>query len=134
MPVLDLVSFDEMIRDHCPRPGDRIKQYVVDGRRESRWERETCPSIHIDEHMDNTGLECRNYGPTRWTDLSHDCCDVCCEMQESTKDQSDVETWLAERAQRPPVCSDRSLLSDVIEDYGDIVMAKNPMFAMLRKP
>lgn len=110
-----LVSMSALFKDMYPRPGDRLKQWVVDQRREAKWERETCPRVSIAEHKDNTDAWCRNAGLTPWTFLSHDCCSTCCDLHEATESRADVQAWLAEKAKRPPVEQDRAKLSDEVE-------------------
>lgn len=45
-------STDSLFKDIYPRPGERIKQWVVDVRREDAWARETCPRFTMDPHND----------------------------------------------------------------------------------
>jgi hypothetical protein len=119
MSDMDLITVAEMMRDYFAPPGTRLKQYVVDKRREHAWELETCPKVTMAEHDDNTGLSCRNtYVPVPWTYLDHDCCDVCGDEHEKLRSRDDVQAWLAEKEKRPPICADRSKLSDEIQpDY-----------------
>jgi hypothetical protein len=107
-----VTSFDAMFRDLYPQPGDRIKQWVVDSRRESAWESQTCPKVDVPEHDDNTGTGCRNVGRLPWTYLRHDCCSECEDIHDQTASRPDVVAWLAEKAARPPVEADRSKYSD----------------------
>lgn len=110
----NLASFDQTLRDFFPKPGERIKQYVVDMRRESAWERETCPRFLIGAHQDNTDAVCRNAGDVAWTDLAHDCCDTCCTEHEHHGHEPQVVAWLEQKAARSPVCADKSQLSDEV--------------------
>jgi len=129
---MSLSSFDSTLKDYYPAPGTRIKQYVVDQRREDKWERETCPRFHIDVHDDNTGLSCRNAGAVPWTFMSHDCCNICCDLHEEKATDPEVLAWQEERAKRPPVCTDHDKLSDEIAP--DLVFRANPVFKLMREP
>ena len=109
-------SLNETMKDVYPRPGTRIKQWVVDARREQQWERDTCPRIVMNDHEDNTGAPCRNcYGSVPWTYLDHDCCQICGDEHERIRMRPDVQAWLTERAARPAIEPDHSKLSDEIE-------------------
>ena len=119
------------MKDFYPLPGTRLKQYVVDQYREAAWERETCPRFDVEEHDDNTGLRCRNEGPTPWTYLDHDCCHDCGDRHTALRDGPSVRAWLEEKAKRPPIESDRTKLSDEIAR--DLSLKENPVFAMLKK-
>jgi hypothetical protein len=111
-----ITSMDQLFRDMYPLPGTRLKQWVVDSRRERAWEVQTCPRVVVPVHDDNTGLECRNARSTvAWTDLNHDCCGECNELMEATESRDDVSAWLAEKAKRPPIEQDRTKLSDEVE-------------------
>jgi len=112
---LNLVSWNDVMRDYYPLPGTRIKQYVLEERREAAWARSTCPTVHVPAHEDNCECGCRNSGPTPWIDLDHDSCCICGDLHEATRDRTDVQAWLAERAARPPVTTDHDALSDEIE-------------------
>jgi hypothetical protein len=107
----------DIMRDMYPQPGERIKQWVVDTRRESEWERATCPRFPMYGHDDNTGIECRNSrAVVPWTWLEgHDCCYVCNDIGDGLRDNADVQRWQAERAARPPIEADRDRLSDEVE-------------------
>lgn len=120
----------DTLRDFYPLPGTRIKQWVVEARRELTWELETCPRVTIDPHDDNTGVPCRNHGYVPWTHLDHDCCDVCCALHDSKKVGADVVSWLSERAQRPAITADREALSDQIEPRRP--MPVHPLVARMR--
>lgn len=115
MSDVDLQSMSALFKDMYPQPGERIKQWVVDTRREDQWEQKTCPRFETSEHDDNTGIECRNSASkVPWTHLEHDCCNECCSMHEHFQRDAVVRTWLDEKAKRPPICEDRSKLSDEI--------------------
>ena len=129
--VVDLALVANMYRDHYPAPGERIKQYVVDGRREAAWERDTCPQFDVDVHEDNTGAGCRNAGLTWWTYLeSHDCCYVCNDAADAARGTPSLESWLLERAKRPPIETDRDKLSDEVQP--DYMMLPNPALAFFK--
>lgn len=116
MAISDLTSINAMLKDHYPLPGERIKQYVVDMRRESKWERDTCPAFDVAEHEDNTGASCRNVPRAPWHDLEqHDCCYVCNDQADSLREGPSVQAWLAEKARRPPIETDKSKLSDEVQ-------------------
>jgi len=108
-------------KDYYPMPGERIKQYVVDGRRETAWERETCPKFKIAGHVDNCDdgrgySTCFNAGMVTWDALvSHPHCETCNDFGETLRDDARVLSWLAEKARRPPIEPDRSKLSDEVE-------------------
>lgn len=110
-----MVSVGALFKDMYPRAGERIKQWVVDQRKQHEWEQATCPWVDIAEHDDNTGVWCHNSGRARWVDMAeHHCCHACGDMAEHTRMRLDIVAWKAERAARPLVCSDRSVLSDEI--------------------
>jgi hypothetical protein len=116
-----IVSIDSLLKDMYPLPGQRIKQWVVDQRREDDWECETCPKIDIVSHEDNTGTTCRNVGPLPWTFLDHDCCYTCGELHEATRTLAVVQEWLAEKAKRPPIEQDRAKFSEEVQaDFGPV--------------
>jgi hypothetical protein len=123
------VSIHELFRDMYPAPGSRLKQWVVDSRREQKWEDQTCPRFDVPEHDDNTGASCRNVGRSTWKQLEHDCCGVCCDLQDEKADDAQVAAWLTELDKRPPIEADRSKLSDEIEP--DWHLAPHPF---LREP
>lgn len=131
MTRLDLMSFDAVVRDYFPQPGERLKQYVVDERREHGWAMATCPSVPVDAHLDNTGAEC-GY-ETRWIDLFHaHCCSTCGAIADKTQGLPAIAEWRAERDARPKPCADRALLSDEI--VPPLELSKTPMLAFLRRP
>lgn len=132
-PHVDLESFDRTLRDLYAAPGTRIKQWVVELRREQAWAAKTCPRIDVPEHIDNcmplgwdVGFDseygppiggravCRNVGSTQWTHLDHDSCHTCGDLHEATRSRPDVAAWIALRALRPPITSDREALSDEV--------------------
>lgn len=119
-----------MMKDLYPLPGTRIKQWVVDQRREAAWAAETCPRVGVPRHDDNTGCECRNFGPNLWAWLAHDCCSFCDDLYEYMAGRPDIAAWLVEKAARPAPTSDRSLLSDEIEP--DYSLKLNPLFNLVK--
>lgn len=125
-----LTTFDALLKDMYPLPGTPLKQWVVDQRRESRWESETCPRFTPGEHEDNTGVECRNsITSVPWTHLAHDCCYFCNDLGERYEQTPEVQAWLAEKAKRPEVCADRTKFSDEVER--DWSMQLSPILALL---
>jgi hypothetical protein len=132
--AVTLTSANETLKDFYPLAGTRLKQYVVDTRRELDWERETCPTFEVPEHDDNTGATCRNaYGPTSWEQLDHGACSICGVLRRFISNDARVVAWVAEKASRPPIESDRTKLSDEIEP--ERALEPHPMLAMLaRKP
>lgn len=113
--TVDTVSFDALLRDLHPLPGQRVRQWVVDTRKREEWKRATAPRIHVSDHMDNTGIECRNGGSVPVYALEHDCCGHCNDVYAVAAGNPEVAEWLAELAKRPPVCEDRTKYSDEIE-------------------
>lgn len=126
----DTFSLDSIMKDLYPMPGQRIKQWVVDRRREDAWAQATCPKFFIPSHVDNTGLECRNAtGLTPWCRLAHDCCQTCDVLEEVLRGRDEVVNWVAERELRPPIESDRSKLSDEVQpDFGP-----SPLFSFIKR-
>lgn len=118
-----VTEMGSLFKDMYAAPGTRLKQWVVDARREDAWERETCPVFEVPEHEDNTGMPCRNEGVTRWTWLDHDCCNDCNDRGTALRDDPSVQAWIAEKAKRPPIEADRSKLSDEVQpDYPAITI------------
>jgi hypothetical protein len=115
MAKLDLEAFDPMLMDMYALPGARLKQWVVDSRRNGKWERETCPMVDVPVHDDNCESRCRNSGPTRWSYLDHDACHICNDLMEQAAEWPDIIAWKSERAKLPPIESDRSKLSNEFE-------------------
>lgn len=130
---INLTAMDSTLKDVYALPGTRLKQWVVDARREQQWERETCPRFAMREHNDNCGGSCRELAAlAMWTHLAHhDCCGECNDMAEAVASTPEVVAWLAERDARPPICQDHTLLSDEIQE--DYAMTENPILKMLRK-
>lgn len=129
---MSVTSFTVVMKDMYPLSGTRMKQWVVETWRGLAWERETCPRIFIPVHDDNTGIQCRESGPTQWTHAEmHDCCAICNEMAEGARRDPPVVQWLAERAARPPVTPDRETLSDEIAP--DISLRDSPFLKMLKR-
>lgn len=131
MTTTTLESVTATIKDMYPRPGERIKQWVVDAQREYQWELETCPRFFVHRHIDNTGLECRNAGPTPWIHLNHDCCYTCGDMHGLFSVRPETVEWVHEKAKRPPIETDRSKLSDEIAP--DTSMTEHPMLAAFKE-
>lgn len=136
MTAHTLTTFDGLVRDMYPPPGTRLKQWVVDQRREAAWQRETCPLVLTETHDDNTGVPCHCSGAAQWAYLeSHDCCGDCNDLAEATRDRPDVAAWLKLKAERPPVCADRDKFSDEVEpDRMATSLRESPVLAMLRRP
>lgn len=113
--ISTIVSFDSLLKDLHPRPSDRIKQWVIDERTRREWIAKTCPRIDVAEHRDNTDYDCRNMTCPLWYDaLKHDCCSVCTDAAEATRDRADIAAWCSEYEQQPKICEDRMQLSDEI--------------------
>lgn len=131
--MLTLTSYDQLLRDVYPLPGTRLKQWVVDLQREQEWERSTCPTVSVPDHSDNTGMPCRNQwaGAVPWTHLDHDSCYTCGDLHEAMRTRADVVAWLALKAARPPITSDREALSDEVAP--DLSLTDHPLVAMLRR-
>jgi hypothetical protein len=127
-----LTSMNDIFKDMYPQAGTRIKQWVVDQRKEREWVVATCPTVRMSEHEDNTGMSCRNVGRPIWDDLAHDCCIVCNVAMDATSGRADVVAWHTERAKRLPACTDRSVLSDEIAP--DVSLREHPVFKVMRKP
>lgn len=126
------------MRDLSPRPGERLKQWVVELHREVTWEHLTCPRVFVAQHADNTGARCRNIDATPWTYLNHDCCDTCSDLHDATAVRPDVEAWRTLRSERPPrACDDREALSDEVqpdfEVHPRIVVVRRAMLATTRR-
>jgi hypothetical protein len=99
-----------------PRPGENIKQWVVDKRKLRAREVETCPRLDVRPHLDNTGAICRNKGRPLWIDVeSHECCYPCNEMGAALAGRPDIAAWRSDRAKWAEPCADRSALSDEIQ-------------------
>lgn len=105
---------DRYWRDLHPRPGERIKQYVVDLRKEREWALGTCPRIEVAEHADNSGATCRNVGSARWIDLDVDGCSTCSNLCNSQRYRSDIAVWRVQADERFGETSDRTALSDEV--------------------
>jgi hypothetical protein len=126
------------MRDLFPRPGARIKQWVVELHREITWEHAACPRVFVAQHDDNTGARCRNVDATPWTYLNHDCCNTCSDLHEAAAVWPDVEAWRALRSERPPLtCDDRDALSDEVlpdfEAHPRIVVVRRAMLAITKR-
>jgi hypothetical protein len=142
-------SFNALMKDLYPIPGERIKQWVVDQRRERDWTVATCPRVEVPPHIDNCTpdgysyeldaeygppiggyIPCRNVGSTIWADLDHDSCYVCGDLHVATRARPDIAAWLEVQAARPRCCTDRSQLSDEIAP--NLALADSPVLALLR--
>jgi hypothetical protein len=125
---MTLISMNDLFKDMSPQPGSRLKQWVVDTRREDAWERETCPRFPVPEHEDNTGAVCRNsHDRVPWTYLNHDCCEYCNDECERLRSEPQVQAWLIARSERPPIEQDRSKYSDEVQP--DYPAMKHPMLS-----
>jgi hypothetical protein len=107
-------SMIQVMKDLYPQSGSRIKQWVVDKRRETQWENDTCPTSVTSEHRDNTDALCRNVPTAIWLALhQHDCCYVCNDQAErERRERCDVHNWLIDRGKRPPIEQDEDKLRD----------------------
>lgn len=133
MTVLTVRSIGESMRDLFPLAGQRIKQWVVEQRREEAWTRATCPVVVVHVHHDDSEALCARSGSdVQWYLLDDHECQECSDLQEATSNQTDVEAWLRVRASRPPITRDHVTMSDEIE--GDSALQDNPLLALLRKP
>jgi len=131
---MTLESFDTAIKDRYPRPGDRIKQYVLDERREAAWANETAPCVYVPEHEDNTGVTCGESGPTPWhhLEMAH-CCSICGALAESHRHTQPVDVWIFERSLRPKPCDDKTKLSDDVAPPLSSMTTDHPLVAMLNR-
>lgn len=110
-----VTSVTSLYKDLYPRPGTRIKQWVIDDRAVDAWERETCPQFPVDAHDGGDGITCPSCGPTLWIDLRHAECDTCSTLADKLRERPEVVTWCAEQAvRRAAITADHSLLSDEI--------------------
>jgi hypothetical protein len=131
------VSFDRVIKDRYPAPGDRIKQYVVDEQRERAWEQRTCPHVGIGPHLDDDGEACmwRNAvaGDALWCDLDRNVnCSFCRLAGDRAQHRHDIAAWRVMKAQRPPICEDRDKFSEEIAPpLGDL--RDNPLLTFVRE-
>lgn len=124
-------SVSATFKDLYPAAGSRIKQWVVEFRREGEWERETCPRIESVPHRDNTDCDCRNVPSATWLDLErHDCCCDCNDFAAQLADRPDISAWRALKAARPPITTDREALSDEIAPR--LELSDNPMLTFVR--
>lgn len=137
---MDLHSFDATMKDAYPLPGTRIKQWVVDMRREDEWARETCPRLDVPHHYDECDdIEaasgdlrvCASVGSTSWQDIHMRDCRFCDGFAHGALGRPEMVAWFAAKAARPPICKDRDQLSDEIAE--DIASLRdNPMFSFLK--
>lgn len=127
-----LRDINEDMKDIYAPGGTLLKQWVVDLCRNQEWERETCPSVGVPKHDNDTEYECKHSTSTvRWTMLHDRDCKFCKDLQDSTFGRPDVAEWRAERDARPPICADRTQLSDETQPH--VEMRDGPFFAMIRK-
>jgi len=130
MAKLDLVNFDEILKDHYPT-GGKLKQYVVDGREREALIQRTSPKFKTPPHDDNTGASCV-YSCTFASHAnlgSHHCCYVCNDIAEAHENDESVISWRKYVASLPPICEDRSKYSD--DDAPDLRLDSirlHPMF------
>lgn len=133
-------------KDHYPQPGERIKQYVVDERRERAWEEQTAPRFNVDPH-DREGCQlhddpeceyckvlthaCPCAGESSLLELRDADCDVCNALYEKSLSEPRVIAWFAEKAKRPPICEDRTKLSDEVESEHPS-LAMHPLLGRLK--
>lgn len=134
MKTSTLTSVSETLKDFYPLPGARIKQYVVDTRRENAWALETCPRFDIDKHQhEDNGWDYTFGGTHNWLHLGQQSCDTCEALYDKLESTPEVQAWLAEKAARPPIEPDHTKLSDEIAE--DVAMREHPLMAMVgRKP
>jgi len=129
-----LESFNDALKDLFALPGSRLKQWVADERREIAWENATCPRFTQSEHDDNCDTECRNsMESVPWTHLNHDCCHFCGDMHERLRADAGVVAWLAEKAKRPPVETDRTKYSDEIDPDQPASLTDHPLLRALKR-
>jgi hypothetical protein len=135
-----VVNYDSLFKDCYPQPGERIKQWVVDMRREDAWARETCPRFDVPHHgedLDDSEAaagefrECASVGLTSWLDIHHRECRFCDGMAQGLLALPEMVAWFAAMKARPPICADRDVLSDEIAE--DISLRDNPLFSFIRK-
>lgn len=138
-PVMNLHAFDATMKDVYPLPGSRIKQWVVDMRREDEWERETCPRLEVPQHYgdcDDTEAasgdvsDCASVGPTSWLDIHGRECRFCDGFSQGSLGLPEMVAWFAAKRARPPICADRNQLSDEIAP--DMGKMESPLLALLR--
>lgn len=136
---MDLTSFDATMRDMYAAPGTRLKQWVVDMRREDEWERETCPKLAVPHHYDECDdieaasgelYPCANVGPTSWRTLCLTDCRFCDGFAQAAQCLPEMLAWFAAKAERPPVCADHDLLSDEVQE--DVSLRDHPLFSFLK--
>lgn len=128
----DLETIDSALKDRYPAPGTRIKQYVVDERKQAEWDRQTCPMIPVDSHLDNEGFGCCS-GQVLWIDLRDYCCNTCDAIKGKTYDSAIMRLWVAERAKQPPICANRTLLSDEIAPEWATMNREHPLLKAFKR-
>lgn len=137
--VMNLHALDATMKDVYPLPGTRMKQWVVDMRREDAWERETCPVLDVPQHSEDCDdaeaasgelRDCASVGRTSWLDIHGRECRFCEGFAFGALGRPEMVAWFAAKKARPPICADRDQLSDEIApDMGEM---SNPMLAFLR--
>lgn len=140
-PVMNLTSFDDTMKDMYPLPGSRLKQWVVDVRREDVWASETCPVLDVPEHYedwDDTEAVsgelrvCASSGRTSWQDIRGRECQFCDGFAQGALKVPEMVAWFAEKAARPSICADHNQLSDeVAPELAS--MRDHPLFKLVRK-
>lgn len=138
MSLADVTSLDATMRDVYPLPGERIKQWVVDMRREHEWERATCPRLEVPHHLNSNDEtcyeleECASVGLTSWNDIHGSDCRFCDGFAQGALGRPEMVAWFAEKAARPPGCSDRSQLSDEVQP--DLApLGDSPLFKFITR-
>lgn len=129
MTLSTLSDYTQTLKDFYALPGTQLKQYVVDTNREYAWEDATCPRFNVDPHGD-ADEPCVVYGEVKWTSLGE--CDICQVLRDKAARETAVKAWLAAKAVRPSIESDRTKLSDEFAAEWP-AMRESPLFAMLTK-
>lgn len=112
---MTLISLEAALRDRYPSPGERIKQYVIDERKHREWVDTTCPHVAVVLHRDDKGEWCPTSGDPRWHTIGeHGGCSRCDATKARSASLPAIVEWVALRNMRPPICSDRTLLSDEV--------------------
>lgn len=131
---MTLTSFDAIMCGRYSEPGARMKLYIVDEQREREWAEQTCPRVRIGLHCDVDGDPCANSGDVPWISLEQNQyqCDECARAYHHGAKLDRVVAWLVERDKRPPICADRTKLSDKIAP--SIALANSPILSFIRRP
>lgn len=118
-------SVTATMKDLYTLPGTRIKQWVVELRRNLAWEDETCPLVFVPEHDNDQGSRCDSSGhTTQWRRLSNHECQFCNDLQDATIGRLDVAEWRAVRDSRPKPTEDRDALSEEVAP--DLALLDHP--------